>query len=158
MKKLWDKLGILAFWASWPLLWVYLRFSRRTRVVVITEDDKVLLVKGWLGAGDWILPGGGLHKGEDPIAGAVREVAEETGMRLDESGLSIFKEGTASEHGLVYDYVALHVRIPSESATTRQRLEVADITWMPISELEGVSPTTRDLLHTWQKDAELLKL
>lgn len=32
------------------------------------------------GAGRWTLPGGGLHFGEDPLDGVVREVAEETGL------------------------------------------------------------------------------
>src|SRR6476469_5778002 len=30
----------------------------------------------------WFFPGGGLDEGESPVAGAVRELAEETGVRL----------------------------------------------------------------------------
>ncbi|HEX8629186.1 MAG TPA: NUDIX domain-containing protein, partial [Catenuloplanes sp.] len=35
----------------------------------------------------WQLPGGGLEHGEDPAAAVVREVAEETGLRVAVTGL-----------------------------------------------------------------------
>jgi len=35
---------------------------------------------GYPGTGLWTLPGGGLDFGEEPTAGAIREVAEETGL------------------------------------------------------------------------------
>ena len=34
-------------------------------------------------AGHWTLPKGEIHPGEDPLATAIREVAEETGIRVD---------------------------------------------------------------------------
>lgn len=48
---------------------------------VVVRDDAVLLAR-WAGSGRWTLPGGGLDHGEDPRAGAVREVEEETGYRV----------------------------------------------------------------------------
>lgn len=39
------------------------------------------------GGKQWTLPGGGMHHGEDPIATAVREVAEETGYTVELTGL-----------------------------------------------------------------------
>jgi 8-oxo-dGTP diphosphatase len=45
---------------------------------------QVLLVRiavGYPAAGKWTLPGGGLHFGEHPEAGALRELAEETGLQ-----------------------------------------------------------------------------
>ena len=58
-----------------------------SRVLLIDPDDRVLLFRGWdpgdLERGDWwITPGGGLAEGEDPLAGAVRELFEETGLRI----------------------------------------------------------------------------
>src|SRR5262245_47250320 len=38
----------------------------------------------------WVAPGGGLEKGELPSDGAVREVFEETGVRI-QSGLPVWK-------------------------------------------------------------------
>ena len=50
---------------------------------VIRRDGRVLLARvapGNLGAGLWVLPGGGLEFGEAPEDAAVREVEEETGL------------------------------------------------------------------------------
>jgi 8-oxo-dGTP diphosphatase len=38
------------------------------------------MAQGQPGAGKWTLPGGGLDFGEDPEAGVLRELAEETGL------------------------------------------------------------------------------
>lgn len=57
------------------------------RVVLADEGGRVLLfhaVTDDVGpAGWWELPGGGIHDGESYLEAAVREVREETGLRLD---------------------------------------------------------------------------
>jgi ADP-ribose pyrophosphatase len=48
------------------------------------DDDHVVLVQQYryvFGHSTWEMPTGGLHHGEDPLAGAQRELAEEIGMR-----------------------------------------------------------------------------
>jgi 8-oxo-dGTP diphosphatase len=52
--------------------------------------DEVLLVRASLHsdlAGRWFLPGGGVDHGEDPATAVVREVAEETGLRVRPTGV-----------------------------------------------------------------------
>lgn len=47
--------------------------------VLLTQlSERVHLLPGW-----WNLPGGGIDPGEDPVAGVVREVGEETDQRLE---------------------------------------------------------------------------
>lgn len=63
----------------WRLAQVRLRGSR-----ILAFDDRghVLLIRHSYGSGNWMLPGGGIARREDPLAAALRELAEETGLAL----------------------------------------------------------------------------
>ncbi|MEU6808145.1 NUDIX hydrolase [Streptomyces sp. NPDC046831] len=52
---------------------------------VCVRDGRLLLARGRGrdGRPEWTLPGGGLEHGEDPYDAVVREVAEETGYRVE---------------------------------------------------------------------------
>jgi ADP-ribose pyrophosphatase YjhB (NUDIX family) len=59
------------------------RVIRLAAYGLIRRGDAVLLCRvttGYPGAGLWTLPGGGMNFGEEPEAGAIREVEEETGL------------------------------------------------------------------------------
>ena len=53
------------------------------RVLAFDREGRVLLIRHSYGSGRWMLPGGGVARGEEPIAAAKRELAEETGCALD---------------------------------------------------------------------------
>jgi 8-oxo-dGTP pyrophosphatase MutT (NUDIX family) len=59
-------------------------------VLVIDPQERVLLLHGaGIGpTGYWVLPGGGVEQGESPLQVAIREVREETGLRLSESDVA----------------------------------------------------------------------
>jgi 8-oxo-dGTP pyrophosphatase MutT (NUDIX family) len=71
------------------LLWWRVRRPRIRGVRILAFDAQgcVLLVRHSYGSGNWMLPGGGLGRDEDPVAGAVRELAEEVGCRFDDARL-----------------------------------------------------------------------
>lgn len=52
------------------------------RVLAFDAQDRVLLVRHAYGSRRWMLPGGGLGRGEEPLAAALRELAEEVGCGL----------------------------------------------------------------------------
>lgn len=52
------------------------------RVMAFDHLGRVLLIRHSYGSGNWMLPGGGLGRGEDPLDAALRELAEETGLAL----------------------------------------------------------------------------
>lgn len=70
--------------------------KKKVAVKIIIRSDKgnILLVKPDY-KDTWQLPGGGVEEYEDPKVAAVREVEEETGIKVEASGLqlvdSIFK-------------------------------------------------------------------
>ena len=55
---------------------------RGCRILAFDGAGQVLLIRHSYGSGNWMLPGGGLGRGEEPLAAALRELAEETGLAL----------------------------------------------------------------------------
>ncbi|HSX44940.1 MAG TPA: NUDIX hydrolase [Candidatus Saccharimonadales bacterium] len=151
MKKLWKLTGQIVFWSSWPLLWLYLRFNKRTRVLVI-HQDRVLLVHSWHSAGQWSLPGGGLHRGEEPTTGAVREAREETGILIKPDQLTLLKEGVSGNRGLRYRYICYFTQVEEMIEPKVRLLEIVDAAWVPINEV-NLSTAAKDtvmFLDSWQ--------
>jgi 8-oxo-dGTP pyrophosphatase MutT (NUDIX family) len=54
------------------------------RVLAFDAAGRVMLIRHSYGSGKWMAPCGGLARGEDPIAAALRELREETGCRLQQ--------------------------------------------------------------------------
>lgn len=57
------------------------------RIFAFDGEGQVLLIRHSYGSGNWMLPGGGLGRGEEPLAAALRELLEETGLALTEARL-----------------------------------------------------------------------
>ncbi|MFG2953163.1 NUDIX hydrolase [Streptomyces sp. NPDC048291] len=56
---------------------------------VCVRDDRILLARSPAddGTPEWVLPGGGMEHGEDPYDTVRRELVEETGYRIEVTGL-----------------------------------------------------------------------
>ena len=54
------------------------------RVLAFDDEGRVLLVRHSYGSGRWMLPGGGIGRGETAVVSASRELAEETACALED--------------------------------------------------------------------------
>jgi 8-oxo-dGTP pyrophosphatase MutT (NUDIX family) len=130
MKKLLQKVGTLAWWVTLPALRFYLSRTPRTRAV-LQSGGKTVVVKGWLGSGRWALPGGGLHRGEEPLAGVIREVHEETGIVLQPAQMQSLGVELYRNHGIHFQCHYFAVELPEQLPLVAQLLEISDLAWMP---------------------------
>jgi 8-oxo-dGTP pyrophosphatase MutT (NUDIX family) len=134
MRHFWNAFGRTVFWILWPLLILYLRNTKRTRAVIV-YGDSVLVIKKWLGDGKWSLPGGGLHGSETPLSGVMREVGEETGVRLKaeafrEQGIYQFKH-----QGFNFTCHLFSAVVSERYSLSRQPYEISAIDWIKIGTL-----------------------
>jgi 8-oxo-dGTP diphosphatase len=146
MTQVWRTVGRVSYWLSWPALYAYLRIGARARVYVVA-GDQVLLVQGWLSDGRWMLPGGGLHRGEAPELGAVREVQEETGITLDPSQLELLRMTQLSYRGLKSSLYFFVARLERPLPVRPQWGEISAIQWFTVEKLGAVShrPEVREV-------------
>ena len=137
---IWKILGHILYWLAWPALFFYLRIGVRTRVAVFSGDN-ILVVKNWWGSGLWILPGGGLHRGEDHTEGALRELKEETGLSLSKADLK--KPGTSRIriNGITHTYEFYTANIEKKlKPSPTKKIEIIDAKWMPLDQAKKDVP------------------
>jgi len=133
---------------------VRLRFWRLTKrqvrgcnVIAYNTAGEVLLVRHSYHLQDlWMLPGGGLGRGEDPIHGAARELVEETGCDLTAPSFI----GTVTlDHGTWTNIVEL-ICGEATGEPVADRREIAEVGFHAINTLpEMLAVSTRQLIEYW---------
>ncbi|MFC7546474.1 GNAT family N-acetyltransferase [Plantactinospora sp. GCM10030261] len=136
-----------------PLTPAYVR--RSARVLVVDSADRVLLIRSLTVAGDphsghiWLTPGGGVEPGESLPAAAVRELAEELGLRAAAEELTpvAYSGGHADLwlSGLFRDDFFLH-RVTSHEVdpaglTELERSHYAGYRWWTVADLGATTET-----------------
>ena len=129
-----QKRGIVTFWLTWPGIWIVLRFSQRTRIR-ITAENKVLVVKSWLGNGKWNLPGGGIKSNESALTAVIREVKEETGLTITEKQLTRTEKRMYKSSGLRFQYLEFTMELAKIVDVVPQIGELSDIAWVEVGSL-----------------------
>lgn len=150
-RGLWIMAGHCLFWLTKPGIRIVVRNSRRSRVL-ITCGNEYLLLQHWLGDGSWMLPGGGQHGREDPLAGAIREVREEIGLQLKPADFTKGGNFRARDDGFNFEYDLYFVTLSAKPELQLQRLEILEARWfrragaVPIP----ISPEVAQALANWR--------
>lgn len=149
--KLYRLLGFVLSPLALAAMYVFsfLTGTRRARVVVTNENGEVLLLKTWLGAGKWGLPGGGMKRGEKPEAAAVRELREETGLAISTDELVLLTTIRSRGHEeIVFTATTLKSSLPVASPA---RFEVEAMAWVPVQGAKTIDSLTRRIFAEMAK-------
>lgn len=106
---------------------------------LILRDDRLLLMKrqGAHGEGTWATPGGHLEYGETPEECAIRETAEETGVRLKNVTFRAITNDVFADRGLHYITIWMQAEVESGDAHLAAPEEASEIGWFALDALPG---------------------
>lgn len=154
--KLWAAIGVILYFLLWPAIWVYTKYSKPRARVVLVYKGTTLVVKNWLGAGSWALPGGGLEANEQPAAATVREIAEELDITLDTHQLIPLGQHIVKERGgLIGKYHLFGIELQQKPEIVPASAEIMDYDWLGFDTIEsarsGVGNTVKQSVEAWIK-------
>ncbi|MFC4565466.1 NUDIX domain-containing protein [Nocardiopsis mangrovi] len=112
------------------------RHSVSVTGVVVRDDGKVLVIRR-ADDGRWVPPGGVLELDESPEAGVVREVLEETGMKvIPERLVGVYKN-------MRLGVVSLAFRCRPIAGDVHPTEEATAVAWMTHEEAVAAAPEAR---------------
>ncbi|MBB3955051.1 NUDIX domain-containing protein [Novosphingobium sediminicola] len=116
------------------------------RILALDEAGRVLLVRHSYGSPDWMPPGGGMKRGEDPIRAALRELFEELGCGLTNPRLADVAQDTLHGAGN-----KVHIVIGQCLGTPRPDLrEITHAVFFAPDDLpEDLLPALRGRIEVW---------
>lgn len=135
-----------------PVRKLYWRIAKPDRfgvkVMAFDEMGRILLVRHIYGRSDlWMLPGGGIDRGEQADAAAIRELKEETALKAH--NLILFGQYQSEAEGK-RDHVALFSCTASGTLHIDKR-EIAEAQFFALEALPAtLSPATQRRIHDWQ--------
>jgi ADP-ribose pyrophosphatase YjhB (NUDIX family) len=115
-------------------------------LIAVDDAGRVLLVRHSYGPKLWMLPGGGLKRGEDAATAAAREMREELGCALENVELIATLEETISGAPHTAHVFAATIREPLRP----DRREVIDARFFAVDDLpRDLSNLSRHRIEAW---------
>lgn len=134
-------------------LHTFITGAQRARMIILNQDNQVLLVRGLIGE-SWTFPGGGINRGETSLDGAIREVYEEIGVRINAETITHVVTFTRPHSPVAYtahifQTVVTNIHLPQK---LHNPLEIMEIAWFSLDSLPvDVSPIVPSALQHLSK-------
>lgn len=122
---------------------------RVSRIILLDEQNRFLLLKTAsprlaVPTVKWITPGGGVDEGESHVEGAIRELFEETGLRVNDvgypvhsiSGTAVFNDG--HEQTTYAEFFVVRTQsfdISRDNWLDYEHSDILDVRWWSLDEL-----------------------
>lgn len=122
-----------------PIVREFMDHSGAVGVLALDDDDRVLLIKQYrhpIRMRDWEIPAGLLDvPGEDPLAAAKRELAEEADLEASEwAVLADFATSPGGSDEVIRVYLARGLRATAEAYEREDEEAELETRWVPLDE------------------------
>ena len=119
---------------------------------VVLDGDRVLLARRGHppGQGKWSIPGGLVHLGERIEEALVREIEEESGLRVRLLGLcGVIDRVVREKHTVRYHYVIIDYIAESVGGRLQAGGDAAEVRWVNVDDLGQYDTTDglADMIH-----------
>lgn len=119
---------------------------------IFSADDKLLLGRGGVYAGTWVVPGGGVEKGETKTDALKREITEETGIDISgaivkqvpglltgESEKILRDTGERVKVKMKFYNFTIRLDQRANQIALKTEDDFKDATWVPVAELKTLT-------------------